>query len=38
MPTGYQIENQEAAYYLTFQVVYWIDIFTRQNYPQLSRK
>lgn len=27
MPTGYQIKDQEAAYYLTFQIVFWIDIF-----------
>jgi len=32
MPTGYQIKDQTKAYYLTFQVVYWIDVFTRKNY------
>jgi len=32
MPTGYQIKDQSAAYYLTFQVVYWIDLFTRPVY------
>ncbi|MDK2979494.1 MAG: hypothetical protein PWP52_2208 [Bacteroidales bacterium] len=32
MPTGYQIKEQEAAYYLTFQVVFWFDIFTRKVY------
>ena len=32
MPTGYQIKDQDAAHYLTFQVVFWIDIFTRKVY------
>ncbi|MGE0636471.1 MAG: transposase [Bacteroidia bacterium] len=32
MPTGYQIKNQEAPYYLTFQIVYWIDLFSRKSY------
>lgn len=32
MPTGYQIKDQSAAYYLTFQVVYWVDLFTRPVY------
>ena len=31
MPTGYQIKDQSQAYYLTLQVVYWIDIFTRKE-------
>ena len=35
MPTGYQIKNQEAAYYLTFQVVFWIDVFTRDSYRKI---
>ncbi len=35
MPTGYQIKGQEAAYYLTFQVVFWIDIFTRKVYRDI---
>ena len=30
MPTGYQITNQGAVYFITLQVVYWIDLFTRQ--------
>jgi REP element-mobilizing transposase RayT len=29
MPTGYQINEQDGLYYLTFQVVEWVDIFTR---------
>jgi hypothetical protein len=32
MSTGYQINDQEGMYYLTFQVVDWIDVFTRQVY------
>jgi REP element-mobilizing transposase RayT len=30
--TGYKIYNQSAVYYLTLQVVSWLDIFTRQAY------
>ena len=36
MPTGYQIEDQSATYYLTLQVVDWIDIFTRPVYAPLG--
>ena len=32
MSTGYQIKDQEGLYFLTFQVVDWVDIFTRQIY------
>jgi REP element-mobilizing transposase RayT len=35
MPTGYQIKNQEAAYYLTLQVVFWIDLFSRKDYRDI---
>jgi REP element-mobilizing transposase RayT len=35
MPTGYQIQKQEAAYFLTLQVVYWVDIFTRKKYRDI---
>ncbi len=35
MSTGYQIKDQSALYFLTFQVVDWIDVFTRQNYQDL---
>lgn len=35
MPTGYQIENQEGLYFLTFQIVGWIDLFTRQTYRDM---
>ena len=37
MPTGYQIEDQSATYYLTLQVVDWIDIFTRPARRSLVR-
>ena len=29
MSTGYQINEQDGLYYLTFQVVEWVDIFTK---------
>ena len=35
MSTGYQIKDQSAAHYLTFQVVFWIDLFTRQVYRDI---
>jgi REP element-mobilizing transposase RayT len=35
MSTGYQIKDQEGLYYLTFQVVDWIDIFSRQAYRDI---
>jgi REP element-mobilizing transposase RayT len=35
MPTGYQIKDQEGLYYLTFQIVDWIDIFSRQIYRDI---
>lgn len=35
MSTGYQIKNQEGLYYLTFQVIQWIDIFTRKIYRDI---
>ena len=35
MSTGYQIKDQEGLYYLTFQVIDWIDIFTRQAYRDI---
>src|SRR2546423_11706355 len=31
MPTGYQIYKQDACHYVTFQVVYWIDVFSRKE-------
>ncbi len=35
MTTGYQIKNQEGLHYLTFQVVDWVDIFTRPVYKDI---
>lgn len=35
MTTGYQIKDQESLYYLTFQVVDWMDIFTRQVFRDI---
>ncbi|MGL1885573.1 MAG: transposase [Reichenbachiella sp.] len=35
MGSAYQIRDQEAAYYLTFQVVGWVDIFSRQTYRDI---
>jgi len=32
MGTAYQIHDQEATYFLTFQIVGWADIFSRQIY------
>ena len=38
MSQGYQIYNQNALYYLTFQVVEWIDIFTRVENKEIIVK
>jgi REP element-mobilizing transposase RayT len=35
MPTGYQIADQDRPYYLTLQVVAWVDIFTRKIYRDI---
>ena len=35
MPTGYQIKNQKATYFLTFQVVFWVDLFSRDSYRKI---
>lgn len=35
MSTGYQIKDQTALYYLTLQIVDWIDVFTRQIYRDI---
>jgi len=32
MPIGHKIDDQYSTYFLTFTVVNWIDIFTRQVY------
>jgi len=35
MPTGYQIVEQSKLHYLTFTVVYWIDVFSRKTYRDI---
>lgn len=35
MPTGYKIIEQDKLHFLTLQVVYWIDIFTRRVYRDI---
>jgi putative transposase len=35
MSTGYKIVEQNALHYVTFQVVKWIDIFTRKVYRDI---
>ena len=35
MSTGYKIDDQEGLYYVTFQIVEWVDIFTRQVYRDI---
>jgi REP element-mobilizing transposase RayT len=35
MSTGYKIVDQEALHYVTFQVVNWVDLFTRQVYRDI---
>ena len=35
MSTGYQIKDQEALHFLTFQIVDWVDIFTRRIYKDI---
>ena len=35
MPTGYQIVEQSKVHFLTFQVVYWMDVFSRKAYRDL---
>jgi REP element-mobilizing transposase RayT len=35
MGESYQIKNQNALYYMTFQVVGWADVFTRRSYKDI---
>jgi len=35
MPTGYQIKEQDRAYFVTLQVVKWVDVFSRQRYRDI---
>jgi REP element-mobilizing transposase RayT len=35
MSTGYKIEEQDELHYVTFQIVRWVDLFTRQIYRDI---
>ncbi|WP_185968903.1 transposase [Carboxylicivirga sp. M1479] len=35
MSTGYKIDNQEGAYFITLQIVNWADLFSRQVYRDI---
>lgn len=35
MGGGYKISNQQGIYFLTFSVVEWVDVFTRNDYCQI---
>ena len=35
MSTGYKIEEQDSLHFVTFQIVKWIDIFTRKIYRDI---
>ncbi|PKP21945.1 MAG: hypothetical protein CVU05_05700 [Bacteroidetes bacterium HGW-Bacteroidetes-21] len=35
MSDSYQIKNQQGIYFLTFQIVGWVDIFSRQVYREI---
>jgi hypothetical protein len=35
MSTGYQISEQDELHYVTFQIVCWVDLFTRQIYRDI---
>jgi len=35
MSTGYQIVEQDALHYVTFQIVNWVDLFTRKVYRDI---
>jgi len=35
MSTGYQIKDRSGFYFLTFQVIDWVDIFTRKVYRDI---
>jgi REP element-mobilizing transposase RayT len=36
MTTGYRIYDQQGLYYLTFQIVDWVDIFSRKVYRDIA--
>ena len=35
MPQGYQIYDQAGLYYLTLQVIDWVDVFSRKNHRDI---
>jgi len=35
MSTGYKIAEKDGLYYLTFQIVGWVDLFTRKTYRDI---
>ncbi|MGB4415159.1 MAG: transposase [Paludibacter sp.] len=35
MSTGYQIIEQDELHYVTFQIVGWVDVFTRKVYHDI---
>ena len=35
MSTGYKIHDKDGAYFLTFQIVGWVDLFSRQEYRDI---
>lgn len=35
MSDSYQIKNQQGIYFLTFQIVGWVDVFTREAYREI---
>ena len=35
MSTGYKIQDQETLYYVTFQIVEWVDVFSRKIYRDI---
>ena len=36
MSQGYQINDQNGLYFLTFQIVEWVDVFTRMEYKKVA--
>ena len=35
---GYKIRNQQAIYFITFAVIEWVDVFSRQEYKDIILK
>lgn len=36
MSTGYKIQKVDSAYYVTFQIIGWVDLFTRKAYKDIA--